>query len=80
MLPSPPEFGPEVMSVNRMTGPELFCVVPFAFGTEPGKARAIATSEKYIRQTVDEVFMVFGSDSWNDERYGLKKHGSIHDE
>jgi hypothetical protein len=65
-LPSPPEFGPEVMSVYRMTGPETFCVVPFAFDTKPGKVRAIATSEKYMKQAVDEVFMVFDPDSWND--------------
>jgi hypothetical protein len=79
-LPSPPEFGPEVMSVYRMTGPETFGVAPFAFGTKPGKVRAIARHEKYLKEAINGVFMVFGPGSWNDERCGLKKYGSIHDE
>ena len=57
-MPSPPEFGPEVMSVNRMTGPETICVVPFAFGRKSVKVRAIARHEKYLKEAINGVLIL----------------------
>jgi hypothetical protein len=56
-----------------MTGSETFCAVPFAFGRKSVKVRAIARHEKYLKEAINGVFMVFGPGSWNDERCGLKK-------